>query len=103
VDIIWPDIDAAGQTAVVVDDIVSSGETLLAVAQGLASRGFAHPICALTHALFDADTEVRLKRAFAKVVSTDTVPPFERHRHCASVHLIERKGEAARMRWNGAL
>jgi ribose-phosphate pyrophosphokinase len=73
VEIIWPDMEAAGRTAVVVDDIASSGETLLAVAQGLTARGLSRPVCALTHALFDAETGARLNRAFARVVSTDTV------------------------------
>lgn len=73
VEIVWPDIGAAGRTAVVVDDIASSGETLLAVAEGLAARDFSHSVCVITHALFDAQTDARLKRVFARVVSTDTV------------------------------
>lgn len=74
VKIAWPESVSADRTPVVVDDIASSGETLLAAAAGLAARGFANPICVLTHALFDAEADARLKRAFARIVSTDTVP-----------------------------
>jgi ribose-phosphate pyrophosphokinase len=74
VSIAWPDVEAAGRTPVVIDDIASSGETLLAVAEGLAARGFAKPVCALVHALFDAQTHAKLRRAYARIVSTDTVP-----------------------------
>ncbi len=71
----WPDlIEHAGQTPVLLDDIAASGRTLIAAAEGLASRGFAKPICAVVHALMDETAFASLQRVCARVVSTDCVP-----------------------------
>lgn len=74
VELAWPATSQPlGRTPVIVDDIVSSGETLARVAEGLAARGFAKPVAALVHALLDDDAYAKLSQICAGVVSTDAV------------------------------
>lgn len=70
-----PDLSGhGGCTPVLVDDIASSGRTMLAAAGVLAARGMARPVCAVVHALFAADAYPRLQEVAAQVVSCDSVP-----------------------------
>ena len=61
-------------TPVLIDDIASSGRTLIAAADLLAARGMARPVCAVVHALFAGDAFARLQAVSARVVSCDSVP-----------------------------
>lgn len=66
----WP-----GRTPVLLDDIVSTGQTLLAAAGALQKMGMPPPLCIGVHALFEADALWRLLGAgVAGVVSCDTIP-----------------------------
>ena len=66
----WP-----GRTPVLLDDIVSTGETLLAATAALRKAGLEPPVCVAVHALFDADALWRLLEAGVReVVTCDTVP-----------------------------
>lgn len=68
-------VAARGRTPVVVDDIVSSGHTMIETLKHLAELGLAPAICLVTHAVFAEDAYERLIAAGAqRVVSTDTVP-----------------------------
>ncbi len=72
--IAFPDLGGfAGRRVVLIDDIVSSGQTMLAAARGLAERGFAPPVCLAVHALFAEDAAAALAEAASAVVTTDTV------------------------------
>lgn len=65
----WP-----GHTPVLLDDIVSTGHTLVAAAAALAKTGLPPPVCVVVHALFDAQALQRLHDAgVARVVSCDTI------------------------------
>lgn len=65
----WP-----GHTPVLLDDIVSTGHTLVAAAAALARAGLPPPVCVVVHALFDAQALQRLHDAgVARVVSCDTI------------------------------
>lgn len=69
--------DLAGlteRTPVLVDDIVSSGRTMIAAAQGLEAAGLAKPVCVAVHALFAEDAYRALSAGAARIVSTDSVP-----------------------------
>ena len=64
----------AGRMPVLLDDIVSTGETVLAAAAALKKAGLPAPVCVAVHALFAADTLWRLlEGGVAKVVTCDTV------------------------------
>lgn len=70
-----PDLSGhAACTPVLVDDIASSGRTLIAAAELLAKLGMARPICAVVQALFAGDAYPQLQAVVARVVSCDSVP-----------------------------
>lgn len=58
---------------VLVDDIASSGNTLIEAARQLPSRGFARPDVAVVHGIFAGDSFARLAPLCGRIVSTDTV------------------------------
>ena len=74
VEISVPDLDdVRDRTPVLVDDIVSSGRTMIEAVRQLRARGLPAPVCVAVHALF-ADASYRaLQDLGATVVSTDTV------------------------------
>ncbi|MES2859598.1 MAG: ribose-phosphate diphosphokinase [Pseudomonadota bacterium] len=76
VEVTLPDAaDIQGRTPVLLDDIVSTGQTLLATLSHLQSLGLAAPICVATHAVFADDAcTLLLNAGAARVVSTDTIP-----------------------------
>jgi len=70
-----PDLSAVrGRRAVLVDDIVSSGRTMIETARKLATAGMAKPVCVAVHALFADQSYAELLSLCERVVSTDTVP-----------------------------
>jgi ribose-phosphate pyrophosphokinase len=74
VEVTAPELTAySGRTAVLVDDIVSSGATLIEAARQLKAQGFERPVCAVVHALSGEDTTAELERLGARLVSVDTV------------------------------
>ena len=65
----------AGATPVIVDDIASSGRTMVEAVKALQHGGHAAPVCVLVHALFAGDAYHTLLQAGpAAIVSTNTVP-----------------------------
>jgi len=70
-----PDLSAVkDRRAVIVDDVASSGATILAATEQLKRAGAASVEVGVVHALFGPDVEARLKGAgVARVVSTDSV------------------------------
>lgn len=68
-------VAARGRTPVVVDDIVSSGHTMIETLKHLAALELPPATCMVTHAVFSEDAYERLIAAGARrVVSTDTIP-----------------------------
>lgn len=69
-----PDLSAwKGRQPVLVDDIASSGRTLVKAAALLPSLGFPPPVCVVVHAIFAEDAYQDLAAVTARVVSTDAV------------------------------
>lgn len=69
-----PDLSTfRGRRAVLVDDIASSGRTLVAAARGIAAQGFAPPDCVVVHPLFAGDAFEQVSGVVGRLVSTDTV------------------------------
>lgn len=62
-----------GRRPVLIDDIVSSGRTMIEAARQLKARGLAKPYCLAVHALFAEESYVQLQEITERVVSTDTV------------------------------
>lgn len=76
--------DVEGRDAVLVDDFVATGGTLVEAAERLVERGARRVIAAATHGLFSGDAERSLASGpIARVIVTDTVenhprPPGEK-------------------------
>lgn len=66
--------DWRGHTPVLVDDIISSGRTLLETISQLRQLGLATPVCIAVHGLFAEDAWEMLSATGARVVTTNTVP-----------------------------
>lgn len=69
-----PTINGINRTIVLVDDIISTGSSMLAAIKEFISRGYKKPVCIGIHALFDNTTYDNLLLAGAKeVVSCNTI------------------------------
>jgi len=69
--------DVAGATALIVDDLVSTGGTLLRTAKSAHAAGAKKVIALVTHGLFmHGSVEVIADPALDGIVVTDAVPPF---------------------------
>jgi ribose-phosphate pyrophosphokinase len=69
--------DVAGRTAIIIDDLVSTGGTLVRSAKACRANGAARVYAAATHGLFVGNTEALLtETALGRLATTDTVPPF---------------------------
>ncbi len=62
-----------GRKAVLVDDIISSGRTMLEAVRLLVSRGWTSPVCIAVHGLFADNSDEQLAKADARVVTTNSV------------------------------
>ena len=75
VSIALPDLPFDGRDIVLIDDIVSSGQTLITCTEQLVSAGAKGITVLCTHALFDDDAAEQLALAGVDdIVSTDSVP-----------------------------
>lgn len=67
--------DVAGKTAVIVDDMISTGGTLVAAARMLKERGAVDIHAAATHGIFAGDALQQFAdSAISKVIVTNTIP-----------------------------
>ena len=74
VEVALPDLSAwSGLQPVLVDDIASSGHTLIEAARQLPQQGFAPPDVAVVHGIFAGDSFERLKPLCRRIVSSDAV------------------------------
>ncbi len=68
--------EVEGKNVLIVDDMVSTGGTLIEAAKILAKRGVKDQYAACTHGIFSDDAVARLKDSpFKKVVVTNTISP----------------------------
>jgi len=75
VEVALPDRPVAGRAVVIVDDVASTGRTLVAAAQGARAQGAASVDVAVTHGLFVGDAWAQVKSAGVRHVwSSDAVP-----------------------------
>lgn len=75
VDVEFPDLLRwKAHRPVLVDDIASSGHTLIEAARKLPLSGFQRPVCAVVHGVFAEDSYKRLKALSDRIVSSDSIP-----------------------------
>jgi ribose-phosphate pyrophosphokinase len=63
-----------GRTPVLVDDIISSGRTMLQAVKLLTIRGWGRPICVAVHGLFADRSDAFLEQAGARLVTSNSIP-----------------------------
>ncbi|HBL93813.1 MAG TPA: phosphoribosylpyrophosphate synthetase [Hyphomonas sp.] len=63
----------AGHQPVLVDDIASSGRTMIEAAQHFETAGFPKPVCVVVHPLFADDAYTALRSMSSRVVSTNAI------------------------------
>lgn len=63
-----------GCKPVLVDDIASTGGTVVEAAEKLTGLGFSKPVCVVVHALCNGEAETRIRAATDAFVSADTIP-----------------------------
>lgn len=63
-----------GRTPVLVDDIISSGRTMLEAIRHLRECRSAPPICIAVHGIFADNSDLLLARAGARVITSNSVP-----------------------------
>jgi ribose-phosphate pyrophosphokinase len=69
--------DVAGRTAVIVDDLISSGTTLARAARACAERGATRSFAVVTHGLFNEGARAALEEsALERLIVLNTVPPM---------------------------
>ena len=69
--------DVAGRTAIVIDDIISSGTTLRRAIAACRAQGARRILAAASHGLFTAKAaDLLTEPALEQLIVTDTVPPF---------------------------
>ncbi|WP_246249266.1 ribose-phosphate pyrophosphokinase [Chelativorans alearense] len=75
VDIEVPDLRSfSDRTPVLIDDIVSTGRTMVETAHRLAGQGLCAPVCIAVHALFSEAAFQELNATASTVVTTNSVP-----------------------------
>lgn len=75
VEIVVPDLSGfGGRRPVLIDDIASSGRTMIEAARQLLRRGLDRPVCAVVHGVFADDAYDRLSAVAERIVSTDSIP-----------------------------
>ena len=70
-----PDLhDVKDRTPILIDDIVSSGRTMIETARQLRREGLSAAVCIAVHALFSQETESALREVSGRLVTTNSVP-----------------------------
>ncbi|RVT39681.1 ribose-phosphate pyrophosphokinase [Sphingobium algorifonticola] len=62
-----------GHNPVLVDDVISSGETLADAARAILAQGFAPPVCIAVHGVFASGAEQALHGLGCRVVTTNAI------------------------------
>jgi ribose-phosphate pyrophosphokinase len=76
VEVLAPDMAAYRQhTPIVVDDVVSSAQTMVETVKCLVAAGLRAPVCVAVHALFSDSAEQALRDAGAARIATTTSVP----------------------------
>ncbi len=66
-------LDAKGKKVAIVDDIISTGNTIAKASEQLRKHGASEIIAVCTHGVFSSDAVERLRKACDNVYSTDTI------------------------------
>lgn len=80
----------ANRTAILVDDLADTSNTITRAAKLLKKEGASHVIALVTHGVFSGDAVERINAsALDKVVVTNSVPQDEHLAHCPKLEVLE--------------
>jgi ribose-phosphate pyrophosphokinase len=68
------DIDPKGKNVILIDDIISTGNTLIKTIKKLKKLGVEKVTCFAAHAIFAEGAYEKLKKSGAKVITTNSIP-----------------------------
>ena len=76
VEVSLPNIDAYRErTAVIIDDVISSGQTILECIKTLKSKGINHIQCVAVHGIFaDGSDEALIHAGLSQLATANTIP-----------------------------
>ncbi len=84
VQLAFPDLDVRGRAVVLLDDMASTGRTLIGSAREALERGAASVDVAVTHALFNGDALPALREAGVRHVWSSNAVPHESNAVCVA-------------------
>ncbi|WDH19872.1 ribose-phosphate diphosphokinase [Pseudomonas chlororaphis] len=79
--------EVRGKTAIIFDDLISTGETLKHAGLACQKAGAVRLFAAATHGLFTAGSHLFDSALFDLIAVSDSVPPFRLPAECATQHL----------------
>ncbi|WP_433771539.1 ribose-phosphate diphosphokinase [Pseudomonas putida] len=79
--------EVSGKTAIVFDDLISTGDTLKHAGLACQKAGAVRLFAAATHGLFAASDQMFTPPLFEHIAITDSMPPFRLSQECATLHL----------------
>ncbi|MDH0863190.1 ribose-phosphate diphosphokinase [Mitsuaria sp. GD03876] len=82
VQLAFPDLDVRGRAVVLLDDMASTGRTLMGSAREALERGAASVDVAVTHALFNGDALPALREAGVRHIWSSNAVPHESNAVC---------------------
>ncbi len=81
--------DVRGKTAIIVDDMVDTGGTLIEASQALMHDGAAHVYACCTHAVLSGDAAKRIEESpIEALVVTNTIPLSQKAAECPKIEVI---------------
>jgi ribose-phosphate pyrophosphokinase len=80
--------EVAGATVLIIDDLISTGGTMMRAAEKCRAQGASEIYALAAHGLFVGNaSEVLASKVFSKMIITDSVPPFRVGPTVVSTHL----------------
>ncbi len=81
--------DVQDKTAIVLDDMIDTGGTMVEAAKVLSEKGARKVLACATHPVFSGSAVERLENSdFAEIVVTDTIPLCEKAKACSKFKVI---------------
>ncbi len=81
--------DVDGKIALIVDDMINTGGTLVKCVEALLKKGARQVYACCTHAVFAGETVKKIQNSrITQVVATDSIPLSEEGKQCKQIHIL---------------
>ena len=85
--------DVKGKMAVIVDDMVDTGWTLVNAAEALKEKGARDVIACITHPVLSGSSVEKIERScLSKLIVTDTIPLHQKAKECKKIEVVSVAG-----------